>query len=287
MPHNEDELNRELEALKEDTRDRLSGIIDNLKSDLAAQEEARKEAEKKAREAEKKYDAAKELQKEEYSVVIQEIFGEPKEDLIRKITKYSIGGIVMTLIAATLSLFFTNFWQSENTRLLSAAIENSHHILEDISLLNADEGTLEIVGHFRREEEEFRSYRPVGLLARAYKIKPVDSDNFPFYYYQYRAAFRMLGLDDIPTIEDLQRWDVEAHHLYSEWHESVSDLEDGVVPRDHRARYWDSFRSRGDETRYLFWFSGDDVTFSGISRAVLDRRDAFGTQLKKNEEMPL
>lgn len=305
MANKEDELNKALEALEKDSREQLSEIFSSLQSDLAGHEEARKEAEEKAEEAEKKCNAALALQKKEYSVVIRETFDEPRRDLIRKISWYSLGGIVITIVAATSFFFLTAFLQAESIRSLADsqaesirslantmnktrdAVEKSHQLLEDLDFRNAvpDEGVLEIVSHFDEEKSKFNGYKSKVDLARAYKISPVDSSDAPFYYYQYRVAFRKLELNDIPTIRELQRWDVEAFFLYDRWHESVSDLGNSTIPQNHRTRRWDSFKSSGDETQYNWWFSSNDATYSGISRRIWNRRDAFLVQWRKNKEL--
>ena len=294
----EDELNRALNALEKDSREQLSKIFSSLQSDLAGHEEARKEAEEKAKEAEKKYDAAQQLQKAEYSVVIRETFDEPRRDLIRKISWYSLGGIVMTLVAATSSFFLTAFLQAEGIRLQAAnddflmaamsetrdAVETSNQLLEDLDFRNAvpDKGVQEIVNHFGEERGNFNGYKSKVDLARAYKIEPVDSSGFPFYYFQYRVAFRKLGLEDIPTIRELQRWDAEAFLLYDNWHKSISDLGNDVIPLDHRR--WDLFKSSGDQTPYSRKFDSD-ATNSGIRRRISSSREDFLTQWRKNKEL--
>lgn len=289
MPHKEDDLRRALQALEKDSRERLSGFFNDLQSDLA-------EAEEKLKEAEKKYRAARELQKGQYALVIQEVFDGPKRDLMRKISRYSLGGIVITIIVATSSFSLTASLQAESFRSLTAmlnrtrhATEESQQLLADLDFRNTapDRGVLEIVRHFDKEKDKFNGYRPIANLARAYKIMPVDSSEFPsgLYYYQYRGAFRRLEIDDIPTVRELQRWDAEAYHLYDEWYKSVSDLGNDIIPREHKARKWDSFKSSGDGTRYSWVFSGDDATFSGISRDISRRRGLYLAQWRKNSEL--
>ena len=294
MANKEDELNRALEALEKDSREQLSEIFSSLQSDLAGHEEARKEAEEKAKEAEKKYDAALELQKKEYSVVIRETFDEPRRDLIRKISWYSLGGIVITIVAATSFFFLTAFLQAEDIRSLTNTmnktqdtVEKSHQLLDDLDFRNAvpDKGVLEVVSHFSEEKDTFDGYKSKVALARAYKIKPVESSGFPFYYYQYRVAFRILGLDDIPTVRELQRWDADAYLLYNKWHKSVSDLGNKVIPQGHRTREWDSFKRNRDQTVYNWSFNDDDTTYSEISRYIWRQRNAFLAQWRKNKEL--
>ena len=192
----EDDLSKELAALEKDSRDRLSGIYSSLQSDLDAAREARIRAEKDAEEAKRKYSAALELQKEQYALVIQEIFDKPKRDLIRKISRYSLGGLVATLIVATFSLSFTAVLQDQFADSLMRRItiyvndilvaveksdEESHELFRDLDFRNAmvDRGVQEIVRHFDKERGKFDSYPTKAVLARAYKIMPVDVDDFP------------------------------------------------------------------------------------------------------------
>ena len=322
--YKKDDLNRELDSLEKDTRERLGSIFSSLQSDLDSAQKARKEAEDAAKEAEKKYGAALELQKEQYSRAIQEIFEEPKRDLIKKITKYSLGGIIATLAAAISSFFLTPVFLTHRIDSLAydvkyflskvegvqgdidslaydvkyflskaegiqGDIRELHERFSDLDFQNSvpDRGVLEIIHHLNENKEKFSGYRTNKDLERAYKIMPVASSTFPsgFYYYQYRIAFRNFGLDDVPTARELQEWDVEAYLLYDNWYNFTKDRGHYRVPARDKARKWDSFKSSGDSTRYRWEYSETDITFSRISQYVMRKRDVFLEQWRRNKKL--
>lgn len=294
--HNEDDLSRALEDLEKDSQDKLRRIFRDLESDLDAARKAKKIAQDQTKKAEEKYHAALELQEGQYSIVIRETFDEPKKELAKNISKYSLVSILITLTVATLSLIFTAYVAAQNTLSLEGDVREiwangreTHDLLGglvgDLDFLSAvsDGDVLEIVRHLEKWRGDFDDYQTITNLERAYKINPVNSSGF--YYYQYRMAFRQFGLDEIPTMRELQEWDDEAYGLYDKWYEYVSDRGRDGVPLGDRARKWDSFKSKDDGTRYNWVFTKEDISFYEMGVTISRKRGAFLAQLKKNEKL--
>ena len=299
----EDDLNRELDSVEKDARDKLRGIFSSLQSELGSAQKARKEAEDAAKEAEKKYGAALELEKEQYSRVIQEIFEEPKRDLIKKISIYSFGGIVATLAAAILSFVLTPVLLRDSVNSLADAVDQNLHKFRsiegyigelhgkvddlDFQAAISDGSTLEIIRHLDNSKKDFNEYQTKMDLERMYKIRPIISEKFPsgFYYHNYRIAFRLFGIVDVPTAKKLQEWDVEAYRLYDNWYNFVRGRGPYQVPASDKARKWDSFKSNGDSTRYNWQYAGSDITFFAISQDAIRKRDVFLEQWRRNKKL--
>ena len=286
------DLDRVLESLQDE---RSREVLRNLHGSLQS-------AEQKATEAEENLHAAVEMQKEEYSRVMKEIFAEPMKELIKRISRYSLVGIIVTLVAASLSFLLATTLQrqsdaslvriihrylSTETHAIRGNIDDLHDRLSDIDFGDAvqDEGVKKIVAHFREYKDRFEDYGTKSDLARAYKIKPVVSDDTRsgFFYFQYRIAFRQLGLKDIPTIREIQEWDAQAYRLYNKWYEFSKNRGSDTIPPDDKARKWDSFKSDADDTHYRWEFTDDSATFDRIGRVVLRRRDAFLVQWRRNK----
>lgn len=105
------DLDKELSSLQEDVQIRVQEIFEDVQ--VLVQEifdtfkSKAADAERKAKEAEERYEEARKLQKSQYGEVIQDIFKEPKDDLQRKMAKSTLFGIISTFAAAALSLSLT------------------------------------------------------------------------------------------------------------------------------------------------------------------------------------
>ena len=299
-----DALDRQIASLEEDTKEGLREFFESLQSDLdgarSAQRNAEKaaaEAEKAAAEAEDNFHAALALQNDQYARVIQEIFEKPKYDLIRRISRYSLGGILVTLTAAVVSIALTPIFLIDNTTSNLREIINVKRDIGEVQVKLddlyvqvgvSDDEVLQIVRHLEKNKEDFGGYQRWDDLERMYKVRPFKSqrNSSGYYYHQYRIAFRVFGLDDIPSYTELQRWDFEAHRLYQSWHSSVKDRR-GRIPSDHAARNWDSFKLDEDNVTYRWMYSDSNLTFSKAGEYAMQNRDFFSRQWNRNKSLML
>lgn len=282
---------REIASLEEGTQEQLGRIFSSLRAELDGAQKAQRDAEEAARTAEARYQDALALKREQYELVIQEIFEKPKKELIKKIAKYSIGGILVTIVATILSINLSLLSYSD-ARLSSRTIGGAEVVAEVrdrvdelyVHAAASDSGVGQMVRHLEKNKGEFGEYRRQMDLERMYKIRPMESRQYPsgLYYHQYQMAFRLFGVYRVPTSGEMRQWDFEAYRLYDRWYESVQDKGDGKIPRDHRARKWDSFKLEEDGASYNWLYLGPDLTFSQVAEYARRKRDFYSEQANRN-----